>query len=109
MQPPPDNDVVLRRELDGAIAEGTNAALIRFVARHGSEPIAEEARDRLARRSEPDAAVSRTDPDSAIYQAFDEARLDGTSEAYRLFISRFANHPLAAEAGLRLKALEAQK
>lgn len=98
MAPPPDEAMVIAQEFRGAVDEGSNAALIRFIARHPDQALAEEARRRLALRTKPDERPLAGDPDAAVYAAFDAARRAGTAQAYRDFARTYAGHPLAAEA-----------
>ena len=93
---PPDGVAVLRGLLDGALAAGTNSALILFVARYPDEPAAEVARVALAGRRGPDPRPAGG-PDGAIVDAFDRARLAGPA-ALEAFALRYQNHPLGAEA-----------
>ncbi|MGO4127362.1 hypothetical protein AB4Z01_23380 [Inquilinus sp. YAF38] len=98
MARPPDDAAVLAQEFRGAVADGSNAALIRFIARHPGTALADEAWRRLQQRPAPDERPLANDPDAAIYAAFDTARRTGTAEAWRDFARTYANHPLAAEA-----------
>ncbi|MGO1078431.1 hypothetical protein [Inquilinus sp. CA228] len=98
MARPPDDAAVLAQEFRGAVDDGSNAALIRFIARHPETALADEARRRLQQRPAPDAYPLANDPDAAVYAAFDAARRTGTAEAWRDFARTYANHPLAAEA-----------
>lgn len=98
MARPPDDEAVLAQEFRGAVGDGSNAALIRFIARHPRTALADEAWRRLEQRPAPDARPLANDPDAAVYAAFDAARRTGTAEAYRDFARAYANHPLAAEA-----------
>jgi len=106
MAPPPDEAAVIAQEYRGAVDDGSSAALIRFIARHPDHALAEEARRRLALRTEPDGRSLAGDPDAAGYSAFDAARRAGTARAYRDFASTYANHPLAAEAERQALALQ---
>jgi hypothetical protein len=94
--PPPDYAAGLRAPLDRALAEGSNAALILFVARHPDEPLADEARAALKARPRPDR-VADPGPDGAIVAAFDRARLAGPA-ALAAFAAAYPNHPLGLEA-----------
>lgn len=98
MARPPDDEAVLAQEFRGAVDDGSNAALIRFIARHPETALADEARRRLQQRTAPDERPLANDPDAAVYAAFDAARRAGTAEAWRDFARTYANHPLAAEA-----------
>jgi hypothetical protein len=98
MARPPDDAAVLDQEFRGAVGDGSNAALIRFIARHPQTALADEAWRRLEQQPAPDARALANDPDAAVYAAFDAARCAGTAEAYRDFAQAYANHPLAAEA-----------
>ena len=79
-----------------ALAAGTSAALILFLARHPDGTEAGTARAALERR-EPDPAPPGG-PDGDIVAAFDRARPGGPA-ALDAFAARYPNHPLAAEAG----------
>jgi hypothetical protein len=89
-----DPAAVLARELAQAVAAGSNAALINFIARHPDAPLTDQARARLAGRPPGDGW---TGPDAAIYGAFDAARVAGP-DALARFARRYPSHPLAAEA-----------
>lgn len=97
-RPPPDDGAVRRDLLGRAIADGSNGALILFLARYPADPDAETVRGLLATRRQPDPAPLRG-PDGAIVAAFDRARLDGPA-ALGAFAARYPTHPLAAEARL---------
>ena len=94
--PPPDYAAGLRATLERALAEGSNAALILFLARHPDEPLADEARAALKLRPRPDP-VADPGPDGAIVAAFDRARLAGPV-ALAAFAAAYPNHPLGLEA-----------
>ena len=94
--PQADPAIALRRELAAALAAGTSAALILFLARHPDTAEAGTARAALERR-EPDPAPPGG-PDGDIVAAFDRARPGGPA-ALDAFAARYPNHPLAAEAG----------
>lgn len=49
--------------------------------------------------------IQPVDPDYAVCSEFREIERRGTAEAYRLFIARHPDHPLAGTALRRLKAL----
>jgi len=98
MARPPDDAAVLAQEFRGAVDDGSNTALIRFIARHPGTVLADEAWRRLQQRPAPDERPLANDPDAAIYAAFDAARRTGKAEAWRDFARTYANHPLAAEA-----------
>ena len=98
MARPPDDQAVLAQEFRGAVDDGSNAALIRFIARHPETALADEAWRRLQQRPAPDEHPLANDPDAAVYAAFDAARRTGTAEAWRDFARTYASHPLAAEA-----------
>jgi hypothetical protein len=98
MARPPDDAAVLAQEFRAAVDDGSNAALIRFIARHPETALADEAWRRLQQRPAPDARPLANDPDAAVYAAFDAARRSGTAEAWRGFARTYAGHPLAAEA-----------
>ncbi|WP_225767189.1 hypothetical protein [Inquilinus sp. Marseille-Q2685] len=104
MARPPDEQAVIAREFRGAVDQGSNAALIRFIARHPGHALADEARLRLQRRTAPDDKPLAHDPDATVYAAYDAARRAGTAEAYRDFARTYANHPLAAEANRQIRA-----
>jgi hypothetical protein len=94
--PPPDYAAGLRSTLDQALADGSNAALIGFIARYPDEAIADEARAALAARGQ--MAGPYPGPDGDIFAAFDRARLAGPA-ALAAFAATYPNHPLGAEAG----------
>lgn len=50
--------------------------------------------------------IQAVDPDYAVCSEFREIERRGTAEAYRLFIARHPDHPLAGSARLRLKRLK---
>lgn len=87
------------QEAEAALAAGSNAALIRFLARHGDDPQAPRIRQALAARG-PDSTgqAAAADPDAAVIAAFDAARLAGNAAAWSAFQGRYPTHPLAAEA-----------
>jgi hypothetical protein len=90
-----------RLAFEQAVAGGSNASLIMFLARNPDSPHAEAARARLAARRSPDApAAVRTvgGADADIISAFDAARLSGDPAAWRAFLAAHGGHPLAAEA-----------
>jgi outer membrane murein-binding lipoprotein Lpp len=95
---PPRRDpaAAVAEELAAAVDDGSNGALILFIARHPGEPLAAEARRRLAARPRPDP-VPPGGSDGRIIAEFDAARLEGT-EALRAFAAANPGHPLAAEA-----------
>ena len=97
MPPPPDYAAGLRSTLDQALADGSNAALILFIARYPDEALTEEARAALKARGQPDP-LPYPGPDGDILAAFDRARLAGPA-ALAAFAGIYANHPLGAEAG----------
>lgn len=105
MAPPPDEAAVLAQEFRGAVDDGSNAALIRFIARHPDRALARQAWQRLAGRTVPDGQPLAGDPDAMVYAAFDAARLAGTAAAYRGFAQTYAGHPLAEEASRQARAL----
>jgi hypothetical protein len=94
--PPPDYAAGLRATLDQALAEGSNAALILFIARYPDEPLTGTARAALAARTAPDP-LPHPGPDGAIIAGFDRARLAGPA-ALAGFAAAYPNHPLGAEA-----------
>ena len=90
-----------RMAFDQAVAAGSNAALIMFLARNPASSHAAAARAQLALRRTADAsavtgAVAGTDV--SIVAAFDAARLSGDPAALIAFVAQYGNHPLAAEA-----------
>ncbi|MGQ7793182.1 hypothetical protein ACUN0C_12295 [Faunimonas sp. B44] len=95
MLPPPDYEAVMADEFRHAREAGTNAALIRFIARHPQHRLADEARALLSRRPAADPPGGTGDPDADVYRAFDQARRD---RAFDSFIARHPQHPLAEEA-----------
>ncbi len=99
--PAADPAIAVQRQLDAALAAGTSAALILFLARYPDGPAAEGARAALAVRRAPDpapaAGATPADPDRDIAAAFDRARLAGPA-ALDAFAARTGNHPLGAEA-----------
>ncbi len=94
--PPPDNAAGLASTLNQALSDGSNAAVIAFIARYPDDPMTDRARAALAVRRGPDAAPD-PGPDGAVFDAFDRARLGGPS-AMAGFTAAYANHPLGAEA-----------
>lgn len=94
------------RELDrlgfeAAVAQGSNAALIMFLARNPQSTHAAEARRLLAQRRNPDTPATiraAAGADADIVAQFDSARLSGDPAKIRVFILRHADHPLATEA-----------
>jgi hypothetical protein len=89
-----------RLAFDQAVATGTSAALIVFLAREPENPWIEEARLLLERRRAPDppGAALIAGPDAGVVESFDQARLAGTVGAWDGFLARHDGHPLAAEA-----------
>ena len=89
-----------RLAFEQAVAAGTNAALILFLAREAQNPWIEEARQLLALRQTPDAAgaAAIAGPNAQVIEAFDAARLADDPAAWDAFLSRHGTHPLAAEA-----------
>jgi hypothetical protein len=94
--PPPDYAAGLRSSLDQALADGSNAALILFIARYPDETLTGTARTALKARTAPDP-LPPPGPDGTIVAAFDAARLAGPA-ALAAFAGAYGNHPLAAEA-----------
>ena len=92
----PDHAAVLQGAFDRALADGSNGALILFIARNPDEALTAEARAALAARTAPDRQPF-PGPDGDIIAAFDRARLAGPS-ALAAFAAGNAPHPLAAEA-----------
>ena len=95
--PPPDYAAGLASSLGQALADGSNAALILFIARYPDEPLTATARAALQARPDPDPRPA-PGPDGAIIDAFDRARLAGPA-ALAAFARTHAGHPLGAEAG----------
>ena len=96
LPPPADPAAVLAQALAAARADGSNAALILFIARYPDEPLTATARAALAARRWPDRRPA-PGPDGAIIAAFDRARLAGPA-ALAAFAQAYPNHPLGAEA-----------
>lgn len=89
------------QEAAAALAAGDNASLILFLARHPDDPAAPQVRAVLAGRRapvSPAAAAAVAGGEGAVIAAFDAARLSGTDRAWAEFTTRYATHPLAAEA-----------
>lgn len=99
MPPAQDPAEVMASELNQAYSLGSNAALILFIARFPNDPLADQARQALLRRTAPDPAPD-PGPDGDIIIEFDRARLTGTPAALAHFSARYAGHPLAIEADL---------
>lgn len=83
-----------------AVAAGSSAALIMFLARNPEAKQTTEARQLLAARRTPDSsqateAVAYTDAD--VVRAFDAARLAGTREGWDAFMKLHGGHPLSAQ------------
>lgn len=95
--PARDGAVAIQAELGAALADGSNAALILFIARFPDQPLADQARQALLARTSPDPAPD-PGPDGDMIMEFDRARLSGTHAALAQFSARYAGHPLAAEA-----------
>jgi hypothetical protein len=95
---PPAADFAARLPalLAAARAEGSNAALILFLARWPDTAEAEEARVALRARGRPDPRPD-PGPDGTIVAAFDRARLAGPA-ALAAFAAAYPNHPLGLEA-----------
>ena len=96
LPPPADPGAVLAGALAAALADGSNAPLILFIARYPDEPLAGTARAALAGRRRPDPRPA-PGPDGAIIAAFDQARLAGPA-ALAAFARAYPAHPLGAEA-----------
>jgi hypothetical protein len=95
--PPPADPVAgLEAALAAALADGSNAALILFIARHPDAPPTDRARAALRARPAPDPRPD-PGPDGAIIAAFDRARLAGPA-ALAAFAAAYPDHPLGAEA-----------
>lgn len=90
-----------RAQLDQAVADGSNAALLMFLSRFPDSRLAPEARADLKSREKPDApgvAERVAESDAAVVIAFDLARLSGDPAKVAAFVARYAPHPLAQEA-----------
>jgi hypothetical protein len=96
LPPPADPATVLAQALAAALADGSSAALILFIARYPDEPLTGTARAALAARRRPDPRIP-AGPDGAVIAAFDRARLAGPA-ALAAFARAYPNHPLGAEA-----------
>lgn len=97
LPPPLDPAVALNRSFTRAVAEGSNAALLLFIARNPGTDEADESRRLLARRPGLDP-LPYPGPDGPILEAFDRARLAGP-EALAAFAARYHDsHPLGMEA-----------
>lgn len=94
---PPDFSAGLAATLQQALAEGSNGALIEFIARNPDEAVTDTARQALAGRRSSDAMLW-PGPDGEIIAAFDAARLTGDPAAMRSFAETHAAHPLGQEA-----------
>ncbi|WP_134724879.1 hypothetical protein [Paracoccus luteus] len=101
LPPPAPDGAPERAEADAALAQGSNAALILFLARHPDDANARRIRAALADRRTPDdpaRARAAAGAEAGIVAEFDAARLTGTPAAWQGFASRHPNHPLTAEA-----------
>lgn len=101
LPPPAPAGAAERAEADAALAQGSNAALILFLARNPDDRNAPRIRQALAARRSPDApgtARALAGGEGDILAEFDEVRLNGTAAAWQAFIARHPDHPLAAEA-----------
>ncbi|MCV9965330.1 hypothetical protein OIU34_25985 [Pararhizobium sp. BT-229] len=49
MAPGPDIEAAMRSEYDGVVRKGTREAYERFIRRHPDHPLAQEAREALAK------------------------------------------------------------
>lgn len=96
LPPPADDAAVMQSVYEQAVAAGSSAALILFIARNPDHPLADAARRDLAARGTVDPA-SPGGPDGDIIMQFDTARLHG-SAALNGFAARHPGHPLAVEA-----------
>ena len=96
MPPRRDPAMATREEFALAEADGSNGALILFIARAPETAEAEVARTMLRGRNHPDTAPM-PGPDGTIITDFDAARLAGPA-ALRAFVARYTGHPLALEA-----------
>ena len=96
MVPPRDPALAEAEEFALAREEGSNGALILFIARAPRSALAETARRMLRERGAPDPAPP-AGPNGAIIAEFDAARLAGPP-ALRAFAARYPGHPLAEEA-----------
>jgi hypothetical protein len=90
-----------RLAFEQAVAAGTSAGLIMFLARNPDSPRAPEIRRLLGLRGSPDSAAATAaaaGADADVVAAFDAARLAGTRAAWDAFLARHGSHPLAAQA-----------
>lgn len=89
-----------RLAFDQAVAAGTSAGLIMFLARNPDTAQAPEARRLLDLRRIPDSPAviaAAAGGDAGVVAAFDAARLAGTRAAWDMFLARHGGHPLAAQ------------
>ncbi|WP_112873034.1 hypothetical protein [Paracoccus endophyticus] len=101
LPPPAPAGAPERAEAEAALADGSNAALILFLARHPDDASAPRIRAALAARRTPDDPAqgrAAAGGEAGVIAAFDAARLAGTPEAWQGFARRHPNHPLTAEA-----------
>lgn len=97
LPPPVDPAVAMRLSLAQAVADGSTAALLLFIARNPDTVEAGEARHLARARTHLDP-LPYPGPDGAILEAFDRARLAG-ADALAAFAARYRDsHPLGAEA-----------
>lgn len=101
--PPPQYgpDESARLAFDQAVAAGSSAALILFLAREPDSPYRDEAFALLEARRQPDppgTAAALAPADAAVIEAFDAARLAGSRTAWEAFLAAHGTHPLAAAA-----------
>ncbi len=83
-----------------AVAAGSSAALIMFLARNPDTAQATEVRQLLTARRTPDDLVvieAVAGGDAEVVSAFDTARLSGTRAGWDAFMKRHAGHPLSAQ------------
>lgn len=83
-----------------AIAAGTSAALIMFLARNPGTKQAADVRQLLAARRAPDSPAETeavAGGDAEVVSAFDAARLAGTRAGWDAFLKRHGGHPLSAQ------------
>ena len=97
MRPERDIEAIIVDTFDDAVRSGTAGALIRFISRHPDHGLADKARQLLEEGSYPPARKTQADWVDSKIVAFDAARRAGP-DALRAFISKYPDHPLAAEA-----------
>ncbi len=113
MAPEPDYRRVTEKEFEAAVAEGSPEALVRFIARHPEDPLADQARSRLyadrGRSGSQWRTSNKSGPDATIYAAFYQAVRRDTADAYDGFIARYKPHPLVEEAQRLKQSLESPR